>query len=387
MDAPKKPNVIVSFGNDFAGPGMGTIALHDAVGLHRRNMLSSVLCGSYRPSAVPAHMIRSIGLADRGFRKLASLDTSNWLWYFQAMWFDLWASRHLDKADVLHVWCGYGSRSLTKAKQRGMLTVSVLVSTHPHYQHRLLSAEYARWGQTWKALPAGLRRSASELERADYVLVPSDIVRRSCLEEGIEESKLLVLPFGVDVERFAPVEQHVDRPFRVIFVGRIGIRKGIPYLLEAWKQLGWRDAELWLVGRVLPEARAILAEHTGLPGVRQLGFMRHPAETYRQCDLFVFPTIEEGSALVIYEAMACGLPIVTAPNAGAVARDGVEGFIVPIRDVDALATRMEQLRADELLRREMGRAARERARQFTWEQHGDQLSAMYTGLRNRRPSH
>ncbi|MFN4295134.1 MAG: hypothetical protein ACK4JD_13495, partial [Thermoflexales bacterium] len=138
MDAPKKPDVIVSFGNDFAGPGMGTTALHNAVGLHRRNMLSKVLCGSYRPGAIPARMIRSIGLADRGFRKLASLDTSNWLWYFQAIWFDLWASHHINKADLLHVWCGYGSRSLERAKKGGMLTVSVLVSTHPRYQHRLL---------------------------------------------------------------------------------------------------------------------------------------------------------------------------------------------------------------------------------------------------------
>lgn len=370
----------MSYGNDFAGPGMGTIALHNAIGLNRHGLLSSVLCGSHRPSPIPKQVVRSIGLVDRGFRKLASLDASNWLWYFQAIWFDLWALRHVKGADLLHVWCGYGTRSLDKAKAKGMITVSVLASTHPSFQKRLLSEEYARWGQQWRATGAGLRRSIGELQRADYVLVPSAIVRESCIKEGIDARKIIVLPFGADVNRFVPKPKNADRPFRAVFVGQVGIRKGIPYLLEAWKRLGWQDAELWLVGRVLPEVRAILESYRDLPGVHLVGFSGSPARAYQEADLFVFPSIEEGSALVTYEAMACGLPVVTTPNAGAVVQDGIEGFIVPARDVEALAARMEQLRADERLRNELGQAARARALEFSWERHGDRLAAVYTAL-------
>jgi len=87
---------------------------------------------------------------------------------------------------------------------------------------------------------------------------------------------------------------------------------------------------------------------------------------------------------VTYEALACGLLVVTTPNAGSVVRDGVEGFIVPIREVEALAAALERLRADEQLRREMGRAARARAEEFTWDKYGDQLADVFGGLIARR---
>jgi len=134
------------------------------------------------------------------------------------------------------------------------------------------------------------------------------------------------------------------------------------------------------VGRVLPEIKEVLKGYADLPGVRMMGFLGTPAAAYQQADIFVFPSLEEGSALVTYEAMACGLPVVTTPNAGSLVRDGVEGFIVPIRDPDALAERIEQLRADARLRQEMGRAARARAETLTWENHGQDLSTIYSSL-------
>jgi len=124
-----------------------------------------------------------------------------------------------------------------------------------------------------------------------------------------------------------------------------------------------------------------LKTYADLPGVRTVGFLGAPAAAYQQADIFVFPSIEEGSALVTDEAMACGLPVVTTPNAGSVVRDGVEGFIVSIRDPDALAERIDQLRSDADLRREMGYAARTRATQFTWEIRGETLARYYSSLR------
>jgi len=78
--------------------------------------------------------------------------------------------------------------------------------------------------------------------------------------------------------------------------------------------------------------------------------------------------------------------VVTTPNAGSVVRDGIEGFIAPIRDTDALAERMEQLRANARLRQEMGRAARKRAEEFPWERHGEQLASRYTRLKSAEPA-
>jgi glycosyltransferase involved in cell wall biosynthesis len=96
-------------------------------------------------------------------------------------------------------------------------------------------------------------------------------------------------------------------------------------------------------------------------------------EEFRRADLFVLPTLAEGMALVHLEAMACGVPVITTPNCGSVVRDGLEGFIVPIRDPRALADRTQQLLEDRDLRQRMGAAARKRARDYTWARYGERL--------------
>jgi len=373
--------VLYSIGSKFGGGGIGTTAYYGALGLYRHGMLQRVLCSSYRPGEIPREKIRALGLPDRILRKLASLDSSGWLWHLQAVLFDIWASRHLEPADLFHVWGNYGLRSLGRARGMGMVTVVERASAHPVYQAQLLKEEFHRWGLSFPIPQAIIKRGLTEMALADYVLIPSDFVRQSFVEEGFPEERLIQIPFGVDVTRFRPPEAPATHPFRALFVGQIGLRKGVPYLLEAWRRLGWRDAELWLVGRVLPECRPILRRYLDLPGLRLIGHLDDPVEAYQQADVFVFPSIEEGSALVTYEALACGLPVVTTPNAGSVARDGVEGFIVPIRDVDALAERLERLRADEGLRREMGKAARARAEEFTWENHGNKFVVSIAGLK------
>ncbi|HEY65970.1 MAG TPA: glycosyltransferase family 4 protein, partial [Caldilineae bacterium] len=136
----------------------------------------------------------------------------------------------------------------------------------------------------------------------------------------------------------------------------------------------------WLVGRPSAEFLPILARYRDLPGLRLIGYVTDPVAVYQQADVFTFPTIEEGSALVTYEALACGLPVVTTPNAGSVVRDGVEGFIVPTRDVEALVAVLERLRADERLRLGIGWAARQRAEAFTWERYETSLARICTAI-------
>ena len=96
-------------------------------------------------------------------------------------------------------------------------------------------------------------------------------------------------------------------------------------------------------------------------------------EEFLKADIFVLPTLCEGMALVHLEALACGLPVITTHNCGSVVRDGEEGFIVPIRDAEKLADRIEQLLADDNLRQQMSQKARERAKEFTWEKYRERL--------------
>jgi len=317
--------LIYSIGARFAGGGIGTTAYHAVCGLHRHRMLHRLLVGSYRPTEIPREKIRAMGLPSRALRKLATFDTSGWLWYIQSVLFDAWATLYLEPANLFHVWNNYGLGCLRRAKAMGIITIVERASSHPLCRARLLQKEYSRWGLTFRTPLVSLRRAVAEIEMADYVLIPSNFVRRSFLEEGFPEDRLLQAPFGVDTTRFRPAD-------------------------EQPRQLGWRDAELWLLGRISPEMKAILPSYWDVPGIRFVSYTPDPVAVFQSATVFAFPSIEEGSALVTYEALACGLPVVTTPNAGSVVQDGIEGFIVPIQDVGALAAALERLRADKRLR-------------------------------------
>jgi len=372
--------VIYSLGAKFAGGGIGTTAYHAVRGLHRRGMLHRLLCGSFRPTEIPRDRIRAMGLLSRVLRKMAVYDTTRWLSYFHNVLYDAWASRLLETGDLFHVWGNHGLRSLERARALGMVAVVQWASSHPLWRMRLLRQEYERWGLRFRVLDSSIERGIAEMGMADYVLIPSCYVRSTFIAHGFPEGKLLSIPFGADIRHFRPTGEVPTHSFRVLFVGTVTIAKGVMYLLEAWRRLGWQDAELWIAGRVSSETASLLKQYTGTPGLSFLGHQTNVARAYQQADIFAFPSIDEGSALVTYEALACGLPVVTTPNAGSMVRDGVEGFIVPIRDVETLADRLERLRTDERLRQEMGRAARARAEEFTWEKYGDSLADAYERL-------
>src|SRR5206468_7856155 len=93
--------------------------------------------------------------------------------------------------------------------------------------------------------------------------------------------------------------------------------------------------------------------------------------------MFVFPSIDEGSALVTYEAMACGLPSVVTVNAGSQVRDGIDGCIVAVRDIDKLADRLTWMHDHPAERRAMGNSARAFIEAMTWEHYGAGLLSVY----------
>jgi glycosyltransferase involved in cell wall biosynthesis len=209
-------------------------------------------------------------------------------------------------------------------------------------------------------------RRLRELELADRVLVPSEHIAGELVRHGAPREKLRVVPYAADTLRFRPDPSKAPGPgCTFLFAGGVSQRKGIKYLLEAWGRVrrpGWR---LQLLG-ALPRDPGPLRAH--LDGVELLGRVGHAEVPTRMAaaDVFVFPSLFEGSAVVTYEALACGLPSVVTPSAGSVVRDGVEGFLVPAGDVDALAGRMERLGLDPGLRAGMSAAARSRAEAFDW---------------------
>ena len=365
--------VVYSIGATFAGGGIGTTAYHGARGLYRHGMLARLFCGAYRPTEIPASLLQAAGLLYRALRKAAVYDDTRHLDFLHCTLFDLWVSRRIGPERLFYTWDMHGLRSMRRAKELGMVTLLHRGMTHPRHAESTLRDEYERRGKRLRRPRSYLEYFCAELEEADFIVHPAGFAAETFRRAGVAARKLVPVFYGADVRRFQPTERPPGSPFRTLFLGEVGLRKGVLYLLDAWKSLAWRDAELAVAGRIDGDIRPLLRPFRGLPGVRFLGHV-DAATAYRDADVFVLPSLLEGSAKASYEAMACGLPVIVTPEAGAVARDGVEGLVVPARDAGALAAALERLRTGEQLRRAMGRAARARAEEFTWDAHGDRLA-------------
>jgi glycosyltransferase involved in cell wall biosynthesis len=217
---------------------------------------------------------------------------------------------------------------------------------------------------------AGIAHDRQKWVLSDQVLVPSEHCRDSSMALGCDPAKISLVPYGIPEHWFDLPKD--PQPGRLLFVGQVGLRKGNHVLAAACRILQARGVAFEC--RVAGPPQVDLT-HPLFAGPTYLGQVPRSQvqEEFRRADLFVLPTLAEGMALVHLEAMACGVPVITTPNCGSVVRDGLEGFIVPIRDPRALADRTQQLLEDRDLRQRMGAAARKRARDYTWARYGERL--------------
>lgn len=257
------------------------------------------------------------------------------------------------------------------AKRRGAICVLDVGSAHEVFVE-LDRAEAGVAPPARGEVPAGTRQIMAERELADCILAPSDFVIDCLVAHGVDPKKIVKLPYGYDPiggATGAPTAPR-SRKFTVVCVAAIKWRKGTYYLLEAWRRLGLPDAELVLIGAPDTYGRSLLKEFSGT--YRWLGQIPNQeiGTRLQEADVFVLPSLAEGSSLATYEAMAAGLPVVVTTAAGAVTRDGTDGFVVPPRDVEALMDRLLYLYRHQERRREMGAAAQDVIRRsFTWGQY------------------
>jgi glycosyltransferase involved in cell wall biosynthesis len=216
----------------------------------------------------------------------------------------------------------------------------------------------------------------AECDAADAIICGSDFVAQGMVRVGVRPTKLHTVPYALELSKFSARRQPWDghRPLRLLFVGGINLRKGVQYFYAALQKMGGNRVDARMVGgeSVLEPYLGLLRSQAQLTGqVPRQEVVRH----YEWADVFVFPSICEGSATVTYEAMAAGLPVITTPNAGSVVREGVDGFIVPIRDAEAIAARIERLLGDGALLQRMSENARARAEDFSWPKYEERLVA------------
>jgi starch synthase len=298
---------------------------------------------------------------------------------------DRYAARNLGKPDIYMALSGSGLMSGLRAQSLGAKYICDRGSSHILYQERILKEEYRRLGTDMPPFDQQMiRRELGEYEQADAITVPSEFVRRSFLAEGVAPQKLWKIPYGCNIDAFQPVGGPPKETFEVLFIGALSLRKGVPYLLQAFKKFRHPHKHLNLVGSQT-EDWPFIASHTLDDNVKLLGTVPNLElkNVMGRAHVMVLPSIEEGLALVMGEALACGCPVIASENTGAgdLFTDGVEGFIVPIRDPDAIADRLQRLADCPDLRMQMSQAAHERALKLGgWRQYGDHMLALYQSL-------
>lgn len=224
---------------------------------------------------------------------------------------------------------------------------------------------------------AKLERKDQELQLADLVVVPSEFVHSTLMEHGATAAPIAVVPFGSPQPLAVPPQRRSAGPLRVLFVGSLGQRKGLSYALDAVDSLG-SLVRLTLIGKVTaPQCRPLMA---ALERHHWIETLPHPQilEQMRAHDVLLLPSLFEGYALVISEALSQALPVITTPNSGGTSsvRDGIEGFIVPIRNGQAIADRLQQLADDGDQLAAMRQACLRRAAELSWAGYEQALSAV-----------
>ncbi len=372
---------IYSIAAKVGGGGIGTTSMNAVRGLYRHALNPVVFCDN------TTHKLRSLipNLQSRAthasvVERFPYLDQAH-QWYFKDYLHDLIVSLRMNKTGIFHGWNGHCLRSLVVAKKYGAVTVVERASSHPVTYEKRLSDEYQKWDiKLAPILPAVKDRLVKELELADFIATPSEFAAKSLIKNGIPERKLIRLPFGAAVFKDGgAVNRKAGNKFNALFVGQVGIRKGVPYLLKAWQQLNLKDAELFLLGEPEVGVENILRPYRADPSIHFTGYT-DPDPYYRNADIFIFPSIEEGSALVTYEALAAGLPLITTYSAGSVVTDEEDGFLVPTGDSDALAERIRRLYDGHTLLDGMKQKALIKAARYTWDNYGDSLAAAYKKL-------
>jgi glycosyltransferase involved in cell wall biosynthesis len=215
---------------------------------------------------------------------------------------------------------------------------------------------------------------------ANNWMAASTFTAKTLIEHGIPADKIYIIPYGVNLKEFKPkVRYDRNKKLKVLFVGSFNQRKGLSYLLEAIRRVGTKNIELILVGRGIIDKQLLASYADVLQDIRINISHTKLLGSFYEADVFVLPSIAEGFAQVLLEAMACGLPVITTENTAGpdIITNGKEGFIVPVRNINALVEALTFFISNPEMLENMGRAAALQANHFTWEKFRSGIVSAY----------
>ncbi len=290
------------------------------------------------------------------------------------------AKHHIRNIDAIYTYEDLALETFRTCKERGVICLYDLPIPFYRMTKSIMSDEAEKFPELASSIQSiqdpqwKLERKEEEVRLADHIFVASSITQRSLLEIGVPAEKITIIPYGAPVDKFHP-QPKPDNIFRPIFVGRISPGKGVHYLAQAWEELNLRESELLFVGsNQFPDNyfQRFQGNYRFVASVPHLLLNQY----YSSADVLVFPSLVEGFGLVVLEAMACGIPVIATANTGGIdiITEGVDGFVIPIRDTEALKEKILWCYKNRDALKEMGKAARKKAEEYNWDRYRKELS-------------
>jgi glycosyltransferase involved in cell wall biosynthesis len=386
--------VLYSFPGRLGLPGIESIAWHQAMGLIAQGVEVTVHCGSCERAIDGARRVVET-LKPLGVRvpySAIGLDRAIRLHDFRV---SRTLARRRGEFDLVHGWPLASLKTFQTAHKHGVATALERPNTHTRFAYEVVGEEVRRLGLTLPPTHSHafnerrLAREEAEYALADKLMCPSPFVARTFLDRGFEESAIGRTQYGCDPSRFLARKRTVsdEDPFTVAFVGRCEPRKGLHFALEAWRKSGVCELGRFLIaGSFIPGYREAIADLLDHPSVEELGFVSDVPGVMCRSHALVLSSIEEGSALVTYEARACGCVLLVSDATGAPCEHNQTALMHHARDIDALAEHMALLERDLDLRRRLREASLATVDELTWETASKRVKGVYErAVESRRP--
>jgi glycosyltransferase involved in cell wall biosynthesis len=383
--------ILYSYPQRIGVSGVGMIAWHQVAGFIAQGVDVHLCCGSCErpiPGLVAMQETMRLGGIRVPYRLLG--DNNAFAWH------DRMVARRVSRDggfDLIHCWPLGAYRTLLAARSCGIATVLERPNSHTAFAYEVVAAEHKKIGlplfrsNTHAHSARRLQREEAEYRLATRLACPSDFVMNTFVSRGFKSAQIMRHRYGYDNSLFvAPACENGEasgstHPFTAAFVGRCEPRKGLHYALEAWHASGAASSGRFLIaGTFVPGYRELLARLLDHPSIELLGFVNNPHAVMQKSDVFVLPSVEEGSALVTYEARACGCVLVVSDASGANCVHEREGLVHPAGDVVALTDQLRMLHQSPKLLAQLRSASLQGIPELSWNAAARHLISLYEGI-------
>lgn len=354
--------------------------------LYKSDQLDNIFTPVFPKDTIPKHYSKRIAYPHIFFKPIIKIarkykNLSNIFVNQETLVFDKCVSRYLKniKYDILHGFSGSCFYSMSEAKKQGKICIVDQHDVYYKMSDPLIEDELKKNPNNlssisyWPPHKGYHKRVDEELKIADYAFVPSTFSLKTFKDYGIAKEKLILMPFGIEADSIRKeIASKERKEFKVGFIGSIGLRKGIRYLMEAVREIDNPNIKLYIAGSFQAKGN-ILQEYRGYYNL--MGYLSPSKKEgfISDLDVLVLPSLIDSFGIVILEAMAKGIAVIASENTGGpdIINNGNDGFIVPIRNTEAIKEKILYLYNNRQKRVDMGRKALEKVSNFTWDRYAD----------------